>query len=447
MIAAGWRATHVLVAVIIYGVRDYGRVDAHAGEHAQTSFFHVWFAPLFPVGSSWVTGPRPDGTNAHGIKLHAKSIAATYLRIWAPILGVGALSAGLGKMHIAPIIAGVVLLALSAWSWTWRTLRGAAAIRRSDFNFVAFGTRCEPSRMLAPQRALAKKDLDQRWAERSPKLSPNEVAHHGATDAAEAVLAYGLLRLASIERGAVGASDGRDADRILAGEHEAPTTTEGPYRAGPAAQTDVATQAALAQLVEKRAAEAAQRPGWVRIDPHEESRRARKKSRWQLAGLVFLTFAAAGGTLAFVAALQPARDVTVQQLRGIKAPLGKIVNVTCDSVDEPLWFETDKNNKTVSQIAMCYLGQYALPVKLGPNDGVPTKRITGKLREVNDRLVWVSKGLRTEPGLEARTLDVYVDATDKSDLVGGAMGLALAIITPVFWVLWFRARRRRLARG
>jgi hypothetical protein len=271
------------VPVIIYGVRDYGRVDAHAGEFAQTRFFHVWFAPLFPVGSSWVTGPRPDGTNAHGIKLHAKSIAAAYLRIWAPIIGVGCLSAGLGKLHIAPLVAAVVLFALSALSWTWRNLRGTTAIRRSDFNFVAYGTRCEPHRMFESQRILAKRDLDQRWTERTPKHNPNEVAQHGAADAAEAVLAYGLLRLASIERGSSGASDGRDADRILAGEHEAPVTTEGPYRAGPAAQTDVATQAALATLVAQKAAEGARNPGWTKIDPDVEKRRARKRSRLQLA--------------------------------------------------------------------------------------------------------------------------------------------------------------------
>ena len=447
------------MAVIIYGVRDYGRVDSHAGEYAQTRFFHVWFAPLFPVGSSWVTGPRPDGTNAHGIKLHAKSVAAAYLRMWAPLIAIGCIAAAFGShppdnvlaslppLRIVPFIAGVVLLGLSALSYRWRTLRGAAAIRRSDFNFVAFGSRCEPSRMLPEQRALAKKDLDRRWSERAPKHTPNEVAQHGAADAAEAVLAYGLLRLSSIERGSAGASDGADADRILAGQHEAPATTEGPYRAGPAAQTDVATQAALAQLVEQRAAEGARSPGWMKVDLEDERRRSRKKSRWQLAGLVFLTLAAAGGTMAFVASLQPARDVTVQQLRGIKPPVGRIVNITCDSVDEPLWFETDKNDKTVSQIAMCYLGRYALPVKLGPNDGAPTRRITGKLREVTDRLLWVKKGLRTEPGLEARTLDVFVDATDDSDLGGGLFGLALAIVTPVLWVLWFRARRRRLARA
>ncbi|MBA3464034.1 MAG: hypothetical protein H0T46_29020 [Deltaproteobacteria bacterium] len=432
--------------VIIYGVRDFGRVDAHAGEHAQTSFFHIWFAPLFPTGSTWVTGPRPDGTNAHAIKLHAKSIAAAYLRIWAPIIGVGCLSAGLGKLHVAPIVFGAVLLALSAWSWTWRTLRGASALRRSDFNFVAFGTRCEPSRLVPVHRARLKKELDQRWTERSPKLSPNEVAQHGATDAAEAVLAYGLLRLSSIERGAAGASDGRDADRILAGEHEAPTATEGPYRAGPAAQTDAATQVGLAALVEQRATEA-RNPGWIKIDQDQERIRARKKSRWQLAGLVFLTLSAVGGTLAFVASLEPTREVSIKELRGINPPRGRIVTVTCDRIDEPLWFETDKRGKTVSQIAMCYLGRYALPIRVAADDNVPYRVVTGKLREVSDRLVWVSKGLRTEPGLEARTLDVYVDASDDSDLGTGLFGLTLLIVTPVLWVLWFRARRRRLAHG
>ncbi len=92
--AAAVRVTPEVVAVIIYGLRDYGRVDAHAGEYAQTRFFHIGFAPLVPTGSTWVTGPRANGTNAHGIKLHARSVVAAYLRGCGPLIAVGSLIAG-----------------------------------------------------------------------------------------------------------------------------------------------------------------------------------------------------------------------------------------------------------------------------------------------------------------------------------------------------------------
>ena len=94
------------MSVIIYGVRSYGRVDAHAGEHAQTKFFHIWFAPLVPVGSWWVTP-----TGGHSIKPNLKSIAAGYLRIWGLIATIGLLTAGLQQLHAASLAGSAMLIA------------------------------------------------------------------------------------------------------------------------------------------------------------------------------------------------------------------------------------------------------------------------------------------------------------------------------------------------
>ena len=427
--------------VVIYGVRNYGSVDAHGGEHAQTQFFHVYWLPLFPTGSSWVTGPRPDGTNAHGIKLNGKSVLSGYLRIWGPIIAIANLSIGFSKpAHL--IVAAIAALA-SVWAWTTLKLRGAAAQRRSDFNYVAYGTRCEPKKMFASHRAVCKKQLDERWRELAPKHSPNEVAQHGADNASEAVLSYGLLRLSSLDRG--GATDGAAADRILDGRFDAPSTMDGPYRAGPSAGTDATTAAALAELVAQRDAQGRVTPLTPPPDPVAENKRKRRRSRLQLAGLVFLTMAAVGGTLGFVASLRPAVDASLSDLRGIKPPLGRIVHVTCESVEGPLWEETNKRGETLSRIAMCRLGKYLLPIKVESDGPLPGRQITGKLREVEDRLVWVRDGLRRDREIEERSLDVYVDTTDASDLGPGIAGLVLAVATPVLWILWFRARRRRIA--
>ncbi len=336
----------------------------------------------------------------------------------------------------------VIAAALTRWSWSWRRLRGADAIRRSDFNLVAFGTRCEPSRMLPSQRMIAKRDLDRRWDERSPSRSPNEVAAHGTTDAAEAVLAYGLLRLSAIERGRAGASDGADADRILAGRHEAPQTTDGPYRASLATGPEVATGAGLARLVEQRTAEVAPVAARHAEDAAVALRRQRRRSRLQGVGLVFLTMVACAGAVGFAMSLRSALPVTAVELSSEHPPMNRPVSVTCDAVDPPLLEVTDRYGETTAQIAMCHLGKKLLPVKFEAGAIVATV-VSGQLYEITDRLQWYREGVRTQPQIEMRTFEHYLDATHSGGKVGGIFGLLIALVTPVLWVLWFRARRHR----
>lgn len=437
------------MSVIIYGVREYGRVDAHAGEHAETRFFHIWFAPIVPVGAQWVT---PTGT--HSIKPSLKSIAAAYLRVWGVIATIGLVSAGLqqlGKESLAGtgmLIAAACLGALVVWSWTWRNLRGAAALRRSDFNYVAFGARCEPARRFAADRAELKRALDRRWNERAPAQSPNEIASHGAADAGEAVLAYGLLRLSSIDRGKAGASDGADADRILEGKHTSPSIEDGPYRAG-GSPPSAANTSGLAELVSQRAAQTANVVAAAAPDRMWELRRAKRRSRLQFAGLVVMTLMAFGGAAMFFASLQPTLEVTLRDLRSANPPKTRVVHVACDAVEEAFWEEYDSKGKVTSQMAMCKIGRYFVPVKF-PGDQVPAELVvTGKLYDVPTRTSrvdnWHRELARVAPELEAQTTDVWIDATRSSDWAMGAFGLAIVLATPVLWILWFRARRRRKA--
>ena len=210
--------------VIIYGHRAYGRVEEHGGEYALTTFVHVYYVPLVPTGSMWVTR-EGRARDAVRIGMHGKSVAAAYLRTWG-------LAIAAACVLIAPgVLTGLVaagLAALSATSWSWRRLRSGEALRRSDFNLLAFGTRCEPSRLPASTRGVLQAALEARRASLGLTRPPEDVARFGATSRDEAVIAYGLLRLAAIEH----RSAGQDAAvaRLLAGDHDALSAGEGPYR-------------------------------------------------------------------------------------------------------------------------------------------------------------------------------------------------------------------------
>jgi hypothetical protein len=431
------------MSVIIYGVRPYGRVDAHGGEHAQTSFFHLWFVPLIPTSSFWVTHETVDGAAGYSIDMHGKSVLAGYIRMWGPVAAIGTMIAGLTG---SPLFLGFSLfaIALTVWSWTWRNLRGEAALRRSDFNLVAFGTRCDPKHLPDELRIAFKRNLDDRWNELKPDRTPNEIARHGTKNANEAIVAYGLLRLAAVMRGRAGKDEDADADRILAGAHTALAVGEGPYREG--VQAAPAT-GSLASVVSAMAVAQGALTGMSREARAEQLARQKRRSRWQLVGLVAATlFALPAGIMLFVESVRPINEVTLAELRSSHPPLEHSVRVTCDAVEEPIWEEVDSRGNPTHRIAMCVMGKYLLPLRLEVEEPMPTSTFEGKLRAVSENLLWVRDGLRHEPVLDARSLDVYMDDTDPGERIFiGIVGLALALAIPVLWGLWFRARRRRKA--
>ena len=221
--------------VIVFGRRSYGRIGAHGGEHAHTQFAHVYYLPIIPVSSFWVTQDLGDAARGFAINLSGQSVAAAYLRCWGPIIALGALaSASIGGYVVAALFATA-----SAWAWSWRSLRGPHALRKSDFQMLAFGTRCDPERMPADMRSRLKHSLDERWTALGAKRSPDEVAELGAASTREAVIAYGLLRLASIDApGPARAQAAVAARRILDGTHDTAQPVDGPYRV---ADQDVAS--------------------------------------------------------------------------------------------------------------------------------------------------------------------------------------------------------------
>lgn len=430
------------MAVIIYGIREYGRVEDHGGEYAVTRFFHLWFAPLFPTGSSWISGAVPGGRTGHEISLHGKSVAAGYLRVWGPIIAIGNLAAGLQSLAAAHLVVAAIAVGLTALSWTWRSLRTDAARRRSDFNFVAFGTRCEPKRMSRALRADLKRDLDHRWDARMPDRSPNDVALHGAADPDEAVIAYGLLRLAGLKRAEAAHAD---ADRILAGAHVPVATVDGPYRAT-GATTNAPTTATLSDLVAERAQQVAAARAPVHVQTADELTRDWKyrRRRWRL-GLVLATFFMFGGIGMIGIAFQPTLTIGIRELRSVRPPTARTVRIACDAVHGPVWEETDSRGDTTSKIAMCELGQYLLPLKLDEDDALPQAGVLleGELLTISERHVWVKDGLRKEPDLEMRSVEVYLDMAKAFDRwIQAGLGLAFALGTPLLYFVYFRARRR-----
>jgi hypothetical protein len=161
---------------------------------------------------------------------------------------------------------------------------------------------------------------------------------------------------------------------------------------------------------------------------------------------VLLTFIAMGGVGAFFASIRPTVEPDLKALRSLDPPTGRTVRITCDRVEGPVWEETDRHGDPTSQIALCALGRYYLPIKLDDDDAIPATVVEGKLFHISDRDLWVRDGLRKEPELDAQSLDVFVDAKKRGDdAFMAAFGIAMALSAPVGWFFYVRWRRRMKA--
>lgn len=214
--------------IIIYGTRFYGEVDSYGGQRQLTKFFHIYYAPLIPVGTMWVTRETEGGYGGHAVRMSGRSVLAGYTRIWGPVAAIGAFLAG---SAFGLVIAGA-LVALSAWSWTWRSVRSAREQRRSDFHLLAFGTRCDPLDMDDHLASVLQAHVAERWAEVADGNSPEDVARLGAANPGQAVLAYASLRLAArLAPGEHARKSREDSERILDAIKDSGAALEGgPYR-------------------------------------------------------------------------------------------------------------------------------------------------------------------------------------------------------------------------
>jgi hypothetical protein len=210
---------------VVWGTRNTGKVDQRDGQYALTRFFHVYYVPLVPTSSVWVTS---EGLG-HDIKLSPRSVIAGYSRTWAIVLGVAAVLGWGGTTLFALALAAV---ALAAASWTWKDVSGERNVRRSDMNLLAFGTRCEPKLLPAPLAATLETELSERWAVLADGQSPGDVARFGTDDVDRAAAAYGVLRLKALSLPAPQAKQAdADAQRIADGVRDKLQITDGgPYR-------------------------------------------------------------------------------------------------------------------------------------------------------------------------------------------------------------------------
>jgi hypothetical protein len=225
--SGGAAADKERLMIVIYGTRFYGQVDGHAGQHQQTKFFHIYYVPLFPVRTMWVTRTLDRGFNGHAVQLSGRSVLAGYARVWGPIAAIGAAAAG----SVGGVVAAGALAALSVWTWTWRSVRGERERRRSDLHLHAFGTRCDPLHMEDELASVLQTEIAARWAQVADGRTPEDVARLGAANPAQAVLAYASLRLAARLAPATHARDALAAsDRILDAVRDDPSLEGGPYR-------------------------------------------------------------------------------------------------------------------------------------------------------------------------------------------------------------------------
>ena len=221
--------------IVIYGTRFYGEVDNLGGQRQLTKFFHIYWVPLVPVGTLWVTRDLEDGYGGHAVAMSGRSVLAGYARVWGPVAAIGAMIAG----SVGGLVAAGALVALSAWTWSWRSVRGARERRRSDFHLLAFGTRCDPLNMDARLASVLQADVAERWAQVSDGNTPEDVARLGAANPAQAVLAYASLRLAARLAPGEHARAARDAsERVLDAlkDTNSAALEGGPYRSSMQAQ-------------------------------------------------------------------------------------------------------------------------------------------------------------------------------------------------------------------
>jgi hypothetical protein len=239
--------------IIVWGSRHYGKVDGHGSEYMSTRFGHLYFIPLIPLESRWVTRVLGgDQLLGFDTPLSARSVLATYLRVWAPFIALG-----LGAtMTIWGFAAAAVLLGLSGWSWTWTKVRGRE-LRRAQLNQIAFMTACDPLRRPVHQCMSLRREIEARFAEVSHGRTPDDVARLGADTPLEAALAYGCLRIVAATAEGRTARKAREAservlDRLTEREVDA-LADGGPYRARPAVDAaPVALEAAAADAMHER---------------------------------------------------------------------------------------------------------------------------------------------------------------------------------------------------
>jgi hypothetical protein len=213
--------------MFVWGTRWYGTVDRCGRQFAATRFFHMWFLPVIPLGTMWVTEDHGIGYQGHAMRWSLKSIAAAYLRssllVLTGLIALIAVPAGAWWTLALPAVAGLGALG----SLRWREARGDAA-RRAELLLSTLPTACDPLRM---PRSLARSlhaSVERDWAEVANGRTPGDLIERGDGTPAQVAAAFALLRMTARVGGPGAKVALVDSERLLTAQATAQLGT--PYR-------------------------------------------------------------------------------------------------------------------------------------------------------------------------------------------------------------------------
>ena len=430
---------------LIAARRTYGRVDEHDGEYVETEFRGWLRIPLVPVRSFWIADDRGSQRTGFPIRLQPRSVAATYLRVWAPGIATAVLVAG--SSSLATAIAAA-LFGLSAWSWTWWP-RDAARRRRSDFDLAAFGCRCDPGRMTDEMHRSLANELAVRAAAHADPRPPDDVVRYGPQNEDEALQAYGVLRLTDA-RNPPRTSPSRfyDAGWMIGRVVRRRRPRGGPYRDRFAA-TAPELWAMLSDCA--RASVEARRAGPPRSHPAVPAPAlvlpSFLRTPWIWFAVLAVSTVVSGFALAASArALAPPplpRLVTAKELA--RRPIGEHIAVPCDLVQN-----SDRGEPR--GVTLCLVGEHILAVVGGDRVHDGAGLVEGYAEEIPGEPAWAS-ALRMQISEYQRYYNFYLRRAEPDgngghtvETVLRALAIAASLATLAGWFVWLRLwlHRRRV---
>lgn len=413
-------------------------MDEYGGELAASMFWRLWFLPLLPRGSVWISsdGGKPM---ARPIRWHWRSIGAGYLRTWAPLLWMASFIVDTSAGYV---FAGVGLL-LCAWSWSWRMAHRRRVQLLNDFDLVALGSQCPPEKLLrAEQKELLARKQEE-LAALAGERSPEEIARFGSAKIDELIAAYAVLRLVAAQTLPSGPWRVA-ARRIVDGRHDEPAAAEGVFRTAASVERRVTVE----QLTDHVRARARTSRAHAVLRLSRLSPSLLQMIVWgrgpiaRLLGYGALALAATIGAYQ----LRDVRDpdqyeiITERRLRDTIATGHTEYRVQCDSLS---LFRADPAGGP--EVYLCQLGTRVLPVLSEDREGISGTLVRGRLHPRRvfgpSRSAWEYQ-LRTSP-YDDRAAVVYLVTDVFSKLGQIVLALSYLLGAVLLLVLWERVRRQR----
>lgn len=351
--------------------RVFGKVDEYGGELAASTFLRIWFLPLLPTGSVWISSADACAM-ARPIRWHWRSIAAAYLRTWVPLVWFF----GFVDDSNAGYAASGVALALYAWSWTWRMAHRRRDQLRSDFDLVALGSQCPPARLPREESKALLAHKQAELAAIAGDRTPEDIARFGSAEVDELIAAYAVLRLVAAQRRPSGPWR-IAAQRIIDGRHDEPGEGDGVFRTTSAGARLTADQ--LARQIHARARQ-------LRARSIIEADRIYKTllqsllwgSTLRWLGYAALVLVAVKGASMVQNINDPDQFeiITARHLRDTIASGKTEYRVQCESL---IPFVSAEDSGRDADVHLCALGGKVLPVLSEDGEGIRGTLVRGRL--------------------------------------------------------------------